>query len=119
MSLFQCQRCGCAENTALSSQGMAWPENFDWTGIEDRKGLKLCSACGPTKYSDGTATEYGKWHGRFVRTFLPLGMFRTNKGGNLAHVETGDENYRAYATDGVMASDHKTAPPSTTDGEQP
>jgi len=101
MSLFQCEECGCVENTALACQGIGafaakW---FDWTGIERRKGKKLCSACAPTKHSDGTPTEYGKWHGRFKRTFLPMGMFKTNKVGNLEHIETGDENYHQYAID--------------------
>jgi hypothetical protein len=50
MSLFQCQNCGCVENTALSSQGFRWIELFDWTGIEVRRSnLLLCSACGPSK----------------------------------------------------------------------
>lgn len=85
MSLFQCQVCGCKENTALSSQGcdgftVDW---YDWTGIEDRKGKKCCSACAPTKYEDGTPTPYGKWHGEFERVFLPLGMYRTDRQGNL------------------------------------
>lgn len=97
MSLFQCENCGCCENTALASQGFSWADLFDWTGIEARRGKKLCSACGPTKYSDGTATEYGKWHGRFDRVFLPLGLFKTARNGNLAHVETGDEDFRKYA----------------------
>lgn len=97
MSLFQCQHCGCVENTALSSQGFTRTDFFEWTGIEDRKGKKLCSVCAPTKYSDGSPTEFGKWHDRFSRTFLPLGMFRTNDKGNLAHIETGDEDYRKYA----------------------
>lgn len=44
-------------------------------------------------------TEYGKWHGKFPRVFLPLGMFVTNRVGNLAHKDTGDENFRAYAID--------------------
>lgn len=25
----------------------------------------LCSACGPTHYSDGTPSEYGKWHNHY------------------------------------------------------
>lgn len=83
MSLFQCQVCGCCENTALSSQGCAWPEDFDWTGIENRRGKKLCSACGPARFSDGTPTDLGKWHGEFPRRFLPMGMFRTAQNGNL------------------------------------
>ena len=99
MSLYQCQRCGCCENTALACQGMnGYPESFfDWTGFEDRKGLKLCSACGPTKYADGEPSEFGKWHGRFDRVFLPLGMFKTNREGNLEHIETGSTKFRDYA----------------------
>jgi hypothetical protein len=81
---------------------------FDWTGIEDRKEKALCSACGPTKYSDGSATGYGKWHGRFDRVFLPPGMFSTAKNGNLEHVETGDQNFRKYAV--PNAKSEPTAP---------
>jgi len=97
VSLYQCENCGCCENTALSSQGhKPPPEWFDWAGIEALKGKRLCSACGPTKYSDGTPTKDGKWHGEFDRVFLPLGMFKTAKNGNLAHVETGDEDFRKH-----------------------
>lgn len=71
---------------------------FDWAGIEDRKGKSLCSACMPTRYNDGTSTEHqGKWHGVFARVFLPMGMFKTNRVGNLEHIETGEEDYRKYA----------------------
>jgi hypothetical protein len=99
MSLFQCQHCGCCENTALSWQGFAEfiAKRCDWTGIEERKGLKLCSACAPAKFAGGTDTGMGKWHGRFARTFLPRGMFRTNNEGNLAHVESGDTDFTKYA----------------------
>ena len=98
MSLFQCEHCGCAENTALSSQGFkVLQDRFDWTGIEDRRGKRLCSACGPTKYSDGTESFYGQWHGKFDRIFLPMGQFRTNKVGNLEHIETGDDDFRKFA----------------------
>ncbi len=101
MSLFQCQNCGCCENTALACQGCDGyaVKFFDWTGIEDRKGLKLCSACAPTRYADEKdgATEFGKWHGQFDRVFLPLGVFKTNRDGNLEHVETGSTKFRDYA----------------------
>jgi hypothetical protein len=99
MSLFQCERCGCCENTALACQGCDGyaVTFFDWTGIEDRKGKKLCSACAPTEYADGGLTQYGKWHGQFPRVFLPMGMFHTNHEGNLAHKETGDTDFRKYA----------------------
>lgn len=84
MSLFQCQHCGCKENTALAST-YSWisPESYDWTGIEDRKGKRLCSACLPERYADGTATGHGKWHGRFERTFLEKDMYETDHEGNL------------------------------------
>jgi hypothetical protein len=99
MSLFQCGNCGCCENTALSGQGCdGYAEGFyDWIGFEDRKGKKLCSACAPTRYEDGTKTEYGTWHGQFPRVFLPMGKFKTARNGNLAHIETGDEDFRKYA----------------------
>jgi hypothetical protein len=99
MSLFQCGNCGCCENTALASQGCdGYAEKFfDWTGIEDRKGKKLCSVCAPTAYANGVPTDYGKWHGVFPRTFLPLGQFRTARNGNLEHIETGDQDIRKFA----------------------
>lgn len=98
MSLFQCEHCGCVENTALACQGFkGFAEQwFDWTGIEDRKGKLLCSACGPTTDSDGEPTPFGTWHDKFKRTFLPKGMFKTNSVGNLEHIETGEEDFRKY-----------------------
>ena len=45
MSLFQCEKCGCLENTALC-------------GYWFRKGKALCSKCDP---------NIGKWHGAFKR----------------------------------------------------
>lgn len=99
MSLFQCQSCGCCENTALASHGFTPPfdKYFDWTGMEEKRGMRLCSACGPTKYSNGKSTEFGVWHGHFKREFLPMGMFRTASNGNLEHINTGEQNYHKYA----------------------
>ena len=97
MSLFQCGHCGCCENTALSSQGFSWAELFDWSGIEDRRGKRLCSACGPSKFRDGVKADGGQWHEQFDRVFLPMGMFRTALNGNLEHVENGDQDFRKYA----------------------
>ena len=101
MSLFQCQRCGCVENTALSRQGCnGYAERFfDWTGRELSKGLKLCSACAPDKMVDGAASKLGTWHGEFKRVYLPMGEFETNEVGNLRHKVTGDCDYRKYALD--------------------
>jgi hypothetical protein len=84
MSLFQCNKCGCCENTATS--------NYAWNRVLAYEAklppTDLCSACDPA---------IGKWHERFSRTYLPLGMFVTAKNGNLAHKDTGDEDFRKYA----------------------
>lgn len=98
MSLFQCENCGCAENTALSSQGFRLANHwYDWTDIEERQGKLLCSACGPPKYDNGELSGYGEWHGVFDQVFLPKGQFQTNRFGNLEHIESGSEDYRQYA----------------------
>jgi len=103
MSLFQCEKCGCCENTALAAQGFHWMADlFDWTYAPELEGKRLCSACGPTLYRDGKPTKFGKWHDVFERTFLPLGMFRTNERGNLSHIETGSEDYRAFVIHPVV-----------------
>ncbi len=98
MSLFQCEVCGCCENTALSFQGCDGYaiKFFDWSGFEDRKGKKLCSACGPNKYSDGKPSKLGVWHGKFQRLYLPLGMFKTAENGNLEHKKTGEQDIKIY-----------------------
>ena len=100
MSLFQCESCGCVENTALSHQGFSYEENFDWTGMEHVRGLRLCSACGPSTLADGEpARKGGQWHGQFPRTYLPKGKFRTADNGNLEHIETGDQDFDKWALD--------------------
>lgn len=98
MSLFQCEVCGCCENTALSAQGFhgIFTRYFDWSYAPERKGKQLCSACGPVKYIDGRQSEFGQWHDVFPRVFLPLGQFCTNKAGNLEHVATGSEDYLSF-----------------------
>lgn len=98
MSLFQCEECGCVENTALAMQGCngAAVDFFDWTGFESRRGKILCSACAPTRYSDGRPSKLGVWHGKFARSYLPMGMFRTAKNGNLEHKETGEQDIGPY-----------------------
>lgn len=91
MSLFQCQHCGCRENTAVSCQGCdGYAESFfDWTGLEYRRGKKLCSACAPTKFSDGTPSGLGQWHGKFERVFLPMGKYKQDRAtGNLVLVDS-------------------------------
>lgn len=98
MSLFQCENCGCCENTALSCHGFKYmQESFDWSEIPERKGMMLCSACGPTHYRDGTPSHYGKWHNRYPRVYLPMGMFCRASNGNLEHIETGNQDYHKYS----------------------
>lgn len=87
MSLFQCYECGCRENTATCNFWSNMPTEGQWSGVEAKPWM-LCSACDP---------EIGQWHDQFPRLYLPKGMFITNKRGNLAHRETGDENVKAYA----------------------
>ena len=78
MSLFQCECCGCRENTALSWQGFRmFRDDIDWAYAPEREGLRLCSACGPTHFKSGEPTDCGKWHDQFERVFLPLGSKRT------------------------------------------
>jgi hypothetical protein len=48
MSLFQCSKCGCAEDTALCHY---WSARLQSTA-------PICSACDP---------KIGKWHGEFER----------------------------------------------------
>ena len=72
MSLYQCEECGCKENTA--------------TGAYWGRDVKLCSEC-----------DTGAWHGLFEKVMLPKGMFTTNREGNLAHKDTGETDLKKYA----------------------
>lgn len=71
MSLFQCEECGCRENTATCNY---------WNRYSKADKRKICSVCDP---------DIGKWHSRFPRLMLPKGEFKTNSQGNLEHIETG------------------------------
>lgn len=91
MPLFQCEKCGCVENTALSANGFSGMQTrlFNWDYAPELKGKKICSACGPKFFNDGTPTKFGKWHGVFSRDYLPLGEYLTDERGNLRHRLTG------------------------------
>lgn len=88
MSVFQCVKCGCAENTASGVCGHAFLSNsLDWTGLEAYEGKQLCIDCQPKRHKDGRTTKAR----RFVaKLYLPKGMFITNEEGNLVHKETGE-----------------------------
>lgn len=83
MSLFQCAECGCCENTAVSNWFLRMCESK----------APICSACDP---------DIGEWHGEFKRVFLPKGMFKTNKQGNLEHIETGETDFSKYEIQPAM-----------------
>jgi len=53
MSLFQCSKCGCAEDTVLCHY---WSARL-------RDTAPICSVCDP---------NVGKWHGEFPREPFPL-----------------------------------------------
>lgn len=74
MSLYQCEECGARENTAA---GAYWGRD-----------KKLCSEC-----------DTGEWHGVFKKLILPKGQFKTNKEGNLEHIETGSTDLQSFAID--------------------
>lgn len=72
MGNFICAKCGVIENTAT---GHWWTrkriEMYDWPKeLEKFKGHGLCSECGPTHFSDGTKTDFGKWHDKFEKTYF-------------------------------------------------
>ena len=99
MSLFQCENCGCIENTALTGLPAKYiPELFDWEGIEERKGRMLCCVCMPLKFRNGEKVEMaGKWHNHFERIFLEKGQWITNSKGNLENIKTGETDFRKYS----------------------
>ncbi len=101
MSIFQCDECGCAENTAT---GWYHCRNMERLTATDKLGLALCSVCAPLEFPSGEKIEgfNGQWHGHFKQTFLPHGEFFTNQVGNLEHKKTGlvgDKAYKAFGSD--------------------
>lgn len=86
MSLYQCDNCGCVENTALG-----WYHCRDCKRLTPKEylGKALCCVCGPTKYPNGEPIEdMGKWHGRFERKFYPIGSLYTDHQGNVRDKKT-------------------------------
>lgn len=102
MSLFQCQWCGRVENTALSSQGyVGIVQNcFNWTEYEQRKGLKLCSHCGPFMYTNG---RYVFRKEELSLIYLPMGQFETDNQGNLFHTESQSTDVMKYRLEPEVA----------------
>lgn len=80
MSLYQCEKCGCIENTAV---GWYHCRNMKNMVLPEFEGKALCSACGPAWFLDGSPTGLGKWHNRFKQEFHPLGTMETDAQGNI------------------------------------
>lgn len=89
--LFQCQECGTIDNTLHASQGFCIaPHIYDWSYAPERMGKRLCSACGPVAFVDGTPTPYsGQWHNKFGRYQLEKNSCFTDSEGGVIHKETG------------------------------
>lgn len=103
MSLMQCGKCGCVDNSATSEFGARWK----WTMGEhpDRHKLakvagyetfeeapeELCCVCSPVYFKDGSydfePTVKHEWHGSFERKFWPKGSLTTDQVGNIARVD--------------------------------
>lgn len=98
MSIYQCDECGCAENTSL---GWYHSRNNERLTPDGYLGKALCSACAPTYYGSGAPNKFnGNWHNKFIRHFLPHGSCFTNRVGNLEHKESGligNELYEKHA----------------------
>ena len=82
MSLFQCGKCGCVENTALS--------HWAWNKFMEKMEIELCSECDP---------QIGKWHNQFPKKYLEAGKWKTNDEGNLEHIESHKTDYWNYTLD--------------------
>ena len=108
MPLYRCEKCGCIENTALGNfwgkdDSALWPDEF--------VGKALCSECSPLTYLDGSATEFGIWHGRFEKRSADGMLFDQN--GTLWSQDTVDagrlpNGYRIVGTVGAIP--HETTP---------
>lgn len=101
MSIFQCIKCGVAENTALGLYHNVRRNEVHFDNVPND--MILCCVCAPTHYRNGKPTKFtGQWHDRFHRTFLPKGMCFTNDQGNLEHIldhTSGNELYQLHGRD--------------------
>jgi hypothetical protein len=73
MGIFICAKCGCVENTALSSYWTVtkklFPIAYD-EELKEYKGKPLCSECGNLTFDEkgnNPKMVQGKWHGRFPK----------------------------------------------------
>ena len=67
MPIFECSKCDCIENTALSNYWMRKKFGVEFEGVGNEP---LCSECDP---------QIGKWHGEFDKESA-VGFFLGNDG---------------------------------------
>lgn len=73
MSLFICAKCGCVDNTAVSSYWSLMNvryRNIRYDGdLQKYAGKPLCSECGLLKFDkhDNPIVTPGRWHGHFPK----------------------------------------------------
>jgi len=93
MSLYQCDKCGCVENSALGHYHSVnvrdlWPDEY--------VGKKLCSECGPPTYRSGeVCKKFGKWHDAFEKKIYPLNSLYTDDQGNIRRKSDGKYHWEA------------------------
>lgn len=118
VSSFQCEVCGCVDNTAYGLYGTTIQRrSYDWSYAPERKDLNVCSACGPCRFVSGTTAVKirndvncrGSWHGFWSRSFLPLGNYTTNHEGSLVNKET----MKPPAFHEYIPAEQVTIPPSS------
>jgi len=116
MSLFQCSKCGCVENTAASDGGYlikylvtkeqhpeAYASYKKVLGLKDNEPFgQYCCVCNPIwfdkgNYGIGECPTSKQWHDRFDRMFLKKGKWITDRYGNLAHIDSGETDFKKYA----------------------
>lgn len=117
MSLYQCSKCGCVENTATSDGGFLIKYMINKTkhpeinkSYKEAMGLKeddefgeYCCVCNPMQFNkEGNYQLFDmnvkkEWHNKFPRTFLEKGKWKTNREGNLEHIKTGETDFHKYA----------------------
>lgn len=92
MSLFQCEECGCVDNSATSMFNV---RNNKRLTPEEFLGRELCCVCGPQTFASGEPISKinGEWHNLFERTFLPKGEWVEDGTGDLTHKDTGETDY--------------------------
>lgn len=123
MSLFQCGKCGCMENTASTNAAylteLFTKEDQDKCrqvlGLDKTSELgQYCCVCTPVWFDEHGNKNFGVnpqpkpgqglWHNRFPRIYLPKGEFETAPNGSLRHKQTLETDVKKFAREIEYAS---------------